>query len=335
VNTTLPKPPAALAVNADLIPATLKPLKRWVTWAYTPEQDPETGETDWDKPPRNARTGGPASSTNPKTWSTYDKVLDAYRRGGLDGLGFVLDGSDDHVAVDLDRCRDPQTGALDPWAQEIVRSLKTYTEVSPSGRGLRLILRGKLPSHGRKKGAYENYSGGRYVTVTGAHLAGTPRTIEGRGPELLAVHRKVFGEPQPPARERNGHAPAPDLDDAEVVRLASQAKHGSKFRALWGGSAHGFASNSEADLALVNYLAFWCGPDPERIDALFRQSGLFRSKWNRGTTATGPSARPSKKDAGLPESLRQDKQLGDRLAAEREGILAWLVRGASTGRGRG
>jgi primase-polymerase (primpol)-like protein len=280
VNTT-PGAPAALAVNAELIPAALKSLNLWVTWAYTQERDPETGEIDWDKPPRNARTGGLASSTNPKTWSPYDQALAAYQRGGLDGIGFVLDGSGDLVAVDLDKCRDPQTGAVKPWAQEIVQVLLTYTEVSPSGRGLRLFLRGKLPPHARKKGAYENYSSGRYVTVTGAHLDGTPRTIEGREVELLAVHRKVFGEPQPPARERNGHAPAPDLDDAEVVRRASEAKQGSKFRALWEGSAHGFASNSEADLALVNYLAFWCGPDPDRIDALFRQSGLFRSKWNR------------------------------------------------------
>jgi hypothetical protein len=273
--------PQALPVCPDLIPADLKELPRWVVWRYIEEEDPDTGEIDWDKPPVNPRTSGPGSSTTPKTWAPYDTALAAYQRGGLDGVGFVLDGSDDLVGVDLDKCRDAATGAVEPWALEIVRGLDTYTEASPSGRGLRLFLRGKLPPHGRKKGPYENYSQGRYVTVTGQHLGGTPLTIEHRGAELLEVHRQQFGDPPPPVHNGNGNTLPTDMDDAEIVRRAGEAKNGARFRALWNGSAYGFPSSSEADLALVNYLAFWCGSDPERIDALFRQSGLFRSKWNR------------------------------------------------------
>ena len=124
--------------------------------------------------------------------------MDAYKRGGWDGIGFVLSptagGEDRLVGVDLDKCRDPQTGAVEPWAAEIVRTLNTYTEVSPSGRGLRLFLLGRLPAKGRKRGLYENYESGRYVTVTGQHIDGTPSTIEHRQAELESVHKGIFGE---------------------------------------------------------------------------------------------------------------------------------------------
>jgi hypothetical protein len=274
--------PKALAVQAEHIPAELRARARWVVWGYVPEKDPDTGEVDWDKPPVNARTRRLASSTNPETWSTHDKALAAYRRGGLDGVGFVLDGSDDLVGVDLDKCRNPDTGAVEPWALDVVRAIDSYTEVSPSGRGLRLFLHGKLPPQGRKKGHYENYSRGRYVTVTGQHVEGTPLTVEHRQAQLEQVHRQVFGEPagaSPP--NDTGFRPPADLDDVELIRRAGEARNGVEFLSLLAG-AHSFPSASEADLALCNHLAFWCGPNSEdRIDALFRQSGLFRSKWNR------------------------------------------------------
>jgi hypothetical protein len=275
--------PKALTVQPENIPPDLRAPPRWVVWKYVEEKDPDTGEVDWDKPPLNARGKGPASSTNKATWNPFDVALAAYRRRNLDGIGFVLDGSDDLVGVDLDKCRDPDTGAVEDWALEIVRALDTYTEASPSGRGLRLFLRGQLPPHGRKKGAYENYATGRYVTVTGRHVEGTPRTVEHRQAQLGGVHRKVFGE-APKPRPSNGAGPRTpaNLDDAEIIRRAGEAKNGERFKALWAGSTHGYPSGSEADLALVNHLAFWCGPNAEeRIDALFRQSSLFRSKWNR------------------------------------------------------
>src|SRR5262249_50627892 len=157
--------------------------------------DPKTGEEDWDKPPLSAK-GGPGSSTNPQTWSPFAEALTAYQAGGLDGLGIALERAEDDTApgpvgVDLDHCRNPETGVIDPWAAEIIRALNSYTEVSPSGEGVRIFLLGTLPPNGRKKGDYENYQTGRYVTVTGQHLDGTPTTIEHRQAELLRVHGQV------------------------------------------------------------------------------------------------------------------------------------------------
>lgn len=248
--------------------------------------DAETGEVDWNKPPVNARTGGLASSTNPKTWSSSAEALTVYQKGGYDSVGFVLnkeknDTTDGLVGVDLDHCVD-DAGAVEEWAARIVRHLNTYTELSPSRQGLRLFLHGRLPARGRKKNCYENYETGRYVTVTGDHVRGTPLTIESRQAELEAVHREVFGEQKKTKGEtpRGGGVPS-DLDDAELVRRASEAKNGAKFRALWGGDWSRYKSRSEADLALCGLLAFWAGPDADRVDRLYRQSGLFRSKWNR------------------------------------------------------
>jgi primase-polymerase (primpol)-like protein len=258
-----------------------------VVWRYVEERDPETGEVSWDKPPLKVG-GGLASSINPKTWSTFPEALAAYQRGNLDGLGFVLHRKEGEmgglVGLDLDHCYDAATGTIEPWALEIITKMNSYTEVSPSGAGLRIFVFGDLPPGGRKKGDFEHYQVGRYVTVTGQRLDGTPVTIERRQAELEAVHAQFW----PPKSKTftNGHAHYGngfpfDLNDAEVIRRASEAKNGNKFKALWEGSTHGYASHSEADLALTNHLAFWCGPNPERIDALFRQSGLFRSKWQR------------------------------------------------------
>jgi putative DNA primase/helicase len=285
--TARPCPPR---VNVEAIPDALKSGERFVCWSYVEDRDRDTGAVDWDKPPLDPRTLGPASSTNPRTWSGIDVALDAYDRAGLDGIGIVLHRSADDlhagtpglVGIDLDDCRDPQTGAIQPWASEIIREFDSYTEVSPSGAGIRIFVLGKLPPFGRKRGAYENYEHARYVTITGWRLDGTPPTVEHRQQALEAVHRRIFGE-RPAGATVNGAGERPPirLDDAELLRKARAAKNGAKFARLFSGDLSGHRSRSEADLALCNYLAFWCGPDPERIADLFAQSGLYRGKWNR------------------------------------------------------
>jgi putative DNA primase/helicase len=282
--------PTALPVLVQNIPDELRQLPQWVGWRYVEDGvDPKTGEVDWDKPPVNIKTGRKASSTDPQTWVPFEQAHSAYLRGGLDGVGLVLHRSDAAegpglIGVDLDKCRNPSTGEIEEWALEIVRRLNTYTEVSVSGTGLRLFLHAELPPRGRKKGRYENYQTARYVTVTGQHLDGTPLTIEDRQAALEDVHHSIFGDVTATRATHKGNgdgAGALNLDDEEIVRRAGEAKNGAKFRRLWSGDVNGHKSRSEADLALCNYLAFWCGPDRDRIADLFARSGLFRSKWQR------------------------------------------------------
>jgi hypothetical protein len=187
--------------------------------------------------------------------------------------------------VDLDKCLDPETREIEGWAQEVIEELDSYTEISPSGTGVHVLVRGTLPPGGNRKGRFEAYDRGRYFTVTGRHLAGTPNTIEARQVQLEDVVKRVFGSFA--AESENGHStngttPMPNgLTDDEIVNKALSASNGERFARLWSGDTSDYGSHSEADLALCGMLAFWTGGDPDRVDTLFRCSGLYREKWER------------------------------------------------------
>jgi hypothetical protein len=124
--------------------------------------------------------------------------------------------------------------------------------------------------------------------VTSVHLPGTPSTIEERTAAFVALHAQLHQDvaSAPPPSPRS----VLDLDDATLLDKASRAANGTRFSALWSGdtSQHG-GDDSAADLALCASLAFWTACDPDRMDALFRQSGLYREKWDarRGTATYG------------------------------------------------
>ncbi|MBM4415224.1 MAG: hypothetical protein FJ035_02990 [Chloroflexi bacterium] len=227
------------------------------------------------KQPLNPLSGTLASTTDAATWGTFAEALAC---PGTDGTGFVFTPHDSYVGVDLDGCRDPEAGTLEPWATEIVAQLRSYTEISPSGMGVHVIVRGTLPGTRRRKGPVEMYAEGRFFTMTGERLSGTPSEISERTAELAALHARVFeGSPAPAPSPRPIHS---HLADDELIRRAQAASNGSKFAALWSGDTTAYDSQSEADLALCGLLAFWTGPDQARIDRLFRQSGLMRDKWD-------------------------------------------------------
>jgi primase-polymerase (primpol)-like protein len=218
-----------------------------------------------------------ASVTDPRTWGTFAAALAVVRAGQADGVGIMLGGG--LCGVDQDHVRDASTGTIAPEAAAIVQRLNSYTEVSPSGTGLHTFAWGSLPPGGRRKGAVELYERDRYFTVTGAHVPGTPQTIEHRTRELAALHRRIFGTPASRSAPRRISS-APDLDDA---RLIEQALKSPRFAALWNGDTSAKKSHSEADAALCSMLAFWTRGDAARVDRLFRQSGLYRPKWDRVT----------------------------------------------------
>jgi putative DNA primase/helicase len=270
-----PPKPQPKPVHFGAIPAPMCEIPRWVVWRYT--WDEEKGK--WDKPPLTVE-GYNASSIDPSTWTTFDAALDAYQNGnGFDGMGIVLTDDGDLFGGDLDHCVQDD-GSLETWAAEIVLELGTYTEFSPSGRGLRIIGRGKLPPGRRRDGQIELYDTGRYLTITGDHVPGTSATIEERQAELEALHARLFPAPEKPKARRRPAEPV-DLDDAELIRKAQVASNGAKFARLWAGDWSDYDSQSEADLGLCNLLVYWTGGDPARVDRLFRQSGLTRDKWDK------------------------------------------------------
>jgi putative DNA primase/helicase len=152
-------PPEPLGVLPDGIPNELKGRPQWVNWKYAWDGK------KWTKHPYNPRTGRKASSTDLLTWSTFEEVLEAYEAGRFDGLGFVLCSGDPFTGIDFDGCRNPETGQVKEWAMEIVEMVSAYAEVSPSGCGLHLIVRGVLPNS--RRGGVEVYSHSRFFTMTG------------------------------------------------------------------------------------------------------------------------------------------------------------------------
>jgi putative DNA primase/helicase len=279
--------PSALPVIIETIPMELKACRQWVVWRY------EFQNGKWTKVPKNPHTGYNAKSDTPNTWGTFGIALACSRKHGMAGIGFVFSVADAFAGIDLDKCRNPVTGRLELWALRIIQEIDSYTEVSPSGTGVKLFMRAKLPPGGNRKGQIECYDRRRYFTVTGHHLLGTSHIIEDRQAELTTLHRRIFqattqyarvqafsnGKPgQPLAMVAN--APSHLHDEALICR-ALAAKNGLHFAQLWSGDISGHPSHSEADAALCAMLAFWCGPDPDRIDRLFRQSGLYRPKWDQ------------------------------------------------------
>jgi primase-polymerase (primpol)-like protein len=121
-----------------------------------------------EKVPYIAGGVGRASSTDSLTWCTFEEAVQALRTGRYDGIGFVFSSGDPFAGVDLDKCRDPETGELEEWAEKIVAAFGGYTEASPSGTGVHIIVRGKAPN--KKRGRIEAYSSERFFTVTGEKL---------------------------------------------------------------------------------------------------------------------------------------------------------------------
>jgi hypothetical protein len=256
----------------------IRDLRQWLCWRIEEREGKPT------KVPYSPLTGEKASTTNPETWAGYSEAVEAHREHGNGGIGFVFSEDDPFCGVDLDGCLNPEAGEIEGWAQEIIEELDSYTEISPSGKGVHVLVKATLPEGRNRKGRFEAYDRGRYFTVTGKHLPVSPQTIENRQEELRAVLGRVFGE-----ESTNGHAkpvaltePVDNgLSDSEVIQKALAASNGEKFSRLWNGDTSGYGSHSEADLALCGMLAFWTGGDASRIDSLFRQSGLYRKKWER------------------------------------------------------
>lgn len=241
-----------MTVRADLPTLELPAIReladlgrRWVLWSY------ETRDGRATKVPLRP-DGTRASSTAPSTWSTYDAVAGAYVRGTGDGVGVVLTG-DGLVGVDLDHAR-TEDGTVAPWAVEIVAAIDTYTEVSPSGSGLRLFARGALPAGRRKRGNVEIYETARYLTVTGRHLAGTPDTIAERTDAMAGVHAAHLGGTSCARAERYVVSA---WDGALPDRVALARAQDPTVRLLLAQPHRrlGYASASEADYALACRLA--------------------------------------------------------------------------------
>lgn len=265
----------SLGVRIDCIPNDLRVLPQWVTWRFEVRNGKRT------KVPHSTN-GTRASVTDSSTWTTFEAAIQAYRNEGFDGVGFTFTTGAGIVGIDLDKCRDPETGVIAPWATAIVERFQSYAEISPSGTGVHVLIRGQLIGKRRRKGPIEMYADARFFCVTGEHVTGTPPTIEERQAALDALYTEAFGADSSDDNAALAVAiSSSKLDDDALIERARTASNGAKFAKLWAGDTTGFGSQSEADLALCSILARHCGAIADRIDRLFRRSGLYREKWDR------------------------------------------------------
>jgi len=285
--------PKALPVIVDNIPQTLKNLPQWLGWRWEWKTDKEDGDKGaWTKPPVNLRTGGYGISNNADTWSDFEtavRVLQNPRRGFvLDGIGFALQPSNGIAGIDWDKVVNQDTGEVKADVLQAIQVIDSYTERSPSGLGYRAFVLAKLPPTERRSGDIEIYNSGRYLTVTGHRIDGTQNDIMPRQAQIDAYHAEVFREKlamrkKPYSKGHSGDLASLTLSDREALAMARKAKNGHQFARLFDHgdlSAYG-DDHSSADLALCNMLAFWCGGDETQIDRLFRESALYREKWDR------------------------------------------------------
>lgn len=241
------------------IPEELRQCPQWVVWKLEQVGGKQT------KVPYDPKTGRKASSTDTATWADFETAKRAFLKGsGYTGIGFVFSKNGAYSGVDLDHSI--QDGHLMPWAESIVKELNSYTELSPRGEGLHVIVKGKKPGPRCKKacesGEVEIYSDSRFFTFTGVHLERTPFEIHDRQNELSRVYYQVFGKDDKTKEEPKFQNLA-NLDDAEVIERACKAANGNKFKRLWDGDYLDYQSHSEADQAFCNHLAFWCGMIPQ------------------------------------------------------------------------
>lgn len=284
-------------VRIENVPDELRGAAVWLLWARVPNDKAHSG---FDKVPVNARTLGAGSSTNSAAWCDLDTAVQSLeksfgaewrdskgRTGKICGLGFALNGLDDVFVIDIDNIDDTD-GNFE--GADMVHALGSYTEKSVSGHGLHIICRGKKPAGTCKKGRFEVYESGRYMTFTG-DICFKYDTVKDCTESFKPYYEKYFVKDKAPAdTPEKVSTPTPTappaasagLTDNEIIEKCLNAAdgEGEKFVRLWSGDTSDYKDDkSAADLALCNALAFYT-TDVKQIDRLFRQSSLMREKWD-------------------------------------------------------
>lgn len=249
-----------------MFPDELKAYPQWVMWRKVVKPDGE--ET---KVPFSAHTNTFAATNDPTTWASYDVAVRAATISVADGIGFVLTENDPYAFIDLDNpCGNPEIIARH---NKIIKTFDSYSELSPSQTGVHIICKGSVPNGKRRKvSQVEVYSSGRFMTMTGNTYKDIPIADRSFYLHILweELGGKVNGDAEYIVQEQDER-----YDDPTIYHQARDAKNGDLFDKLWQGhwAEAGYASQSEADFALINILGFY-SRNREQIKRLFYYSGL-------------------------------------------------------------
>lgn len=274
----------SIVCSSDLdlsqVPAELKQLPRWTLWRYQIRGDAKA------KVPIGLRNGQAISVTDRENHHPFEEVIAALEHGDVvaDGVGFIFVKEDGLIGIDLDGCIDDE-GRLADEARTVLDELGSFAEISPSGRGIKIIARGVKPGRLCNMrsvlgiAGVEMYDDKRFFTITGRRWEEAPLTITRAQAAVDALYRRVFTQS---VESTSVLADAEEqIDDDQVLARARGGPRGARFSRLFDEgdtSMHG-GDESRADLALCGHLSWWTR-DREQIDRLFRRSKLMRPKWD-------------------------------------------------------
>lgn len=246
------------------IPTEMWDYPQWILWRFE--------NTDSKKPtkvPYSPKTHKAVSVQDRTNWGTFEECLKIINNPNTQysGLGFVLTKDDPFAFIDLDDASGDQVAC--DRQQLIYNEFNSYSEYSPSGIGCHIIIRGAIPS-GRRRSKIEIYSDARFMTMTGNVIRNAPIYDQ---QQLLTALYEQMGAGSTDAAAMYGDSPQ-TMDDAEVLDMASTAANGEKFNDLYYGNwQKHYESQSEADMALVNIIAYYT-QNREQIIRMFRESHL-------------------------------------------------------------
>jgi putative DNA primase/helicase len=275
------------APDFEVIPDELKQHSHWLLWQARPKKD-KPGEGT--KIPVTIEGTAFNGWNDPNNLYSFEEVEEAFQSGKFTGVGFALAGTD-FICIDLDNNVSP-----DHISEELLKLIPYgYTEISPSGKGYHIWLKGRKPE-GMGQNGYtatgeklEVLSGGRWVTMTGNAVF--PTSIIEDQPLIDELYKCYFKEKQSEKKNTKPTLTSMTRQDLETIKEKMfDGRYGQKICALWKGDTSEYGGDhSRADFALCRHLAFYAKGDYSNLDALFRQSGLFRPKWDRrlGDTTYG------------------------------------------------
>jgi primase-polymerase (primpol)-like protein len=259
----------------------LQDLTQWVVWRAEIE-DGKPKKVPYN--PHYYHIQARASVKIPKSWGTLADALTALQSGHFSGLGLML--TPPLVMIDLDHSFDRATQTItNPQAAEIVETLSSYTELSPSGTGLHILSYGNLPGKGIHT-TVEMYGQDRFTTITTDHIAGTPQTIEHRQEALDALYQR-FAPPVRETKNQNTRLGVGADAGSTLTELPPEAIHDVVLQRLLSGDSAGYKSPSNADFVLIMKLLHWTGDNVELTRQIFLASPLGqREKAERKTGET-------------------------------------------------
>ena len=270
------------------VPSELVKNALWCCWNYEERKGKPT------KAPKNPKTGGNAQSNNPDTFTDFSTAYAAYQSGKFCGLGIGI--FPPFAAVDIDHCI--EDGVFSDMAADIIATMHSYTEISPSGSGIRVFFtidkdfsydKEKFYIMNQKIGLEIYVSGctSKFCTITGKRLNDFPLS-DGTESLTMVLEKFMRRKPDVPALPDAGfqlNFSEKRLTADDVIRRAQMARNADKFQRLFSGDFSEYGSQSEADAALCAILAHYTD-DTGVIDEVFRRSGLMREKWDRAQSGS-------------------------------------------------